>query len=256
MLLRYLLFAVVFVSLSASAVFADGPAELAKGKIADASLEKLAPKSGFITDAKTFAKLWKSWRPGEALPEVDFSKDMVIIGTASGPNLVMFQPKLQEDGDLKYVVASTRMAGPGFGYRLVKMSREGIKTVNGKPIDEGGLVHGTITIPAASTIEPGEKIELKLFEFDPLLADVSAKLVDEKMVDEIPHETGKDTEIPFAIGGDYEVQKGRRYYITVFVLQGETRTHIGEIDSKRGLNVVLQNGDRSPVQVIMRQLKK
>lgn len=257
MLSRYLLTAatVVAFSLFADVVLADGPAELAKGKIADASLEKLAPKSSFITDAGTFAKLWKAWRPGEAVPEVDFRKELVIIGTASGPNLVMFQPKLQDDGDLKYVVASTRMAGPGFGYRLVKLNREGIRTVNGKSVDEG-IVRGTITIAAGSTIEQGERIELKLFEFDPLLADVSAKLVDERSIDEIKHETGTATEIPFAMGGEYEVRKDRRYYITVFVVQGEARTHIGEIEGKQGLNVVLQDGDRTPVHVVLRQLKK
>ncbi|WDI41305.1 hypothetical protein [Bremerella sp. P1] len=254
-MLSRILLAVVAVTLSAGVLFAAGPTELAKGKIPDDSLQKLAPKSGVVTDAKTFAKLWNAWRPGEAVPEIDFSKDLVIIGMADGPNLVMFEPKLKDDGDLKYLVASTRMAGPGFGYRMVKMSREGVKTVNGKSIAEG-LVQGTITVPAASTIDAGETLEIKLFEFDPLLADVSATLIDEKVIADIKHESGKATDIPFAVGADYEVQKERRYYITVFVVQGGKRTFIGEIEGKRGLNVVLQNGDRSPVHVVLRQLKK
>lgn len=254
-MLPRLLVAAIVVSLSAGTLFSAEVSELAKGKIPDAALLKLAPKSDFITDAKTFSKLWKAWRPGEAVPEIDFSKDMVIVGTADGPNLVIFEPKLQEDGDLKFVVASTRMFGPGFGYRMVKIAREGVKTVNGKSIAER-VVQGTITIPGSSTIEKGQTLEVKLFEFDPLLADVAAKLIDEKILTDFQHETGTATEVPFAVGADLEVQKNRRYYITVFMLQGEDRTHIGEIEGKRGVNVVLQNGESSPVNVILREVAK
>lgn len=252
-MLSRILMAALVVTLSAGVVLADEVSELAKGKIADAALQKLAPKSGFITDDKTFAKLWKAWRPDEAVPEIDFRKEMVIVGTADGPNLVIFEPQLQDDGDLKFVVASTRMFGPGFGYRLVKVPRDGVKTVNGKSI-ERGVVQGTITVPESATIGKDQTIEVKLFEFDPLLADVAAKLSDEKILTDIQHETGNATEVPFAIGADLEVRKDRRYYVTVFVLQGEERTHIGEIEGKRGLNVVLNNGKSSPVQLILRQV--
>lgn len=252
-MLSRLLFAVVVFTLSASASLAAGPTELAKGKIADSALEKLAPKSGFITNANNFAKLWKAWRPEEAVPEVDFTSDLVIVGIASGPNLVMFDPKLHEDGNVKFVVASTRMAGPGFGYRLVKISRDGVKKINGKSIEEG-IVQGTITIPETSTELSDQVIEVKLFEFDPLLSDVSAKLVDKTALTGIQHESGQMLEVPFAVGADYEIQKDRRYYITVIALQGKTRTHIGEIEGKRGLNIVLQNGDRMKVNVVLREL--
>ncbi len=252
MLMRSLL-CVVLVVMSAGSGLAAPSQEIAKGKIADASLQKLAPKSGFLTDQQAFAKLWKAWRPEEAVPEIDFHQHMVIVGLADGPNLVMFEPKLQKDGDLKFVVASTRMAGPGFGYRLVKISRDGVKTVNGKPI-ESGLLQGTIKIPAASTLQEGQTVEIKFFEFDPMLADVSADLLDEKVLMNIQHETGVATEIPFTIGEAIEVDESRRYYITVFGMHGETRTHIGQTEGERGLNVVLENGDRSPVHVILRAL--
>jgi len=35
---------------------------------------------------------------------------------------------------LQFTVAGTEVGGPGFGYLLLKISREGVKTVNGKPI--------------------------------------------------------------------------------------------------------------------------
>jgi hypothetical protein len=67
------------------------------------------------------------------------------VGTVSGPNRVLLAPRLAEDGDLRFLVAGTKMAGPGFGYALVKVSREGVKTVNGKPIPERIQVQGKLS---------------------------------------------------------------------------------------------------------------
>lgn len=105
------------------------------GKIAQDDLLKLAPKSGFITDAKSFEKLWEAWRPDEELPEVDFDKQLVLVGTVGGPNLIIMNPKLNENGDLTFIVGGTKIGGPGFGYKLMVFSREGVKSVNGTPID-------------------------------------------------------------------------------------------------------------------------
>lgn len=34
---------------------------------------------GYIGDTETFAKVWQSFMPGEALPEVDFKNDLVVF---------------------------------------------------------------------------------------------------------------------------------------------------------------------------------
>ncbi len=240
--------------LFAAATFAAAPESLANGKIPDESLEKLAPKSGVIADDATFEKLWKAWRPGEVVPEVDFEKDLVIVGIVDGPNLVMLNPQLEEDGNVKYVVAGTRMAGPGFGYRMVKMSRDGVKTINGKPI-VAGAVQGTIIIPKQVPSFDGQTLEIKLFEFDPLLADAPAKLVEGVTIDNFQHKAEEETETPFAIGAELETRKDRGYYITVFVLKDGKRTHIGEIDAQKGLNKVLQDEKRSNVKIVIRSVR-
>ncbi len=34
---------------------------------------------GFINDAKTFESVWKAFKPGEALPEIDFTTNNELI---------------------------------------------------------------------------------------------------------------------------------------------------------------------------------
>ena len=105
-----------------------------QGMIKDVSLRKLAPEEGFLADAKSLETVWKVWRPEEEIPTVDFSKEIILVGVVPGPNRVGFQPSLDEKGDLKFVVLGTLVDGPGFGYLFLKVSREGVKTVNLKPL--------------------------------------------------------------------------------------------------------------------------
>src|SRR5947209_1952228 len=57
------------------------------GKINDNEAKKVLPKNGFIIDGKTFAELWKGWRKDDKLPEIDFTKQIVLVHTAGGPNI-------------------------------------------------------------------------------------------------------------------------------------------------------------------------
>lgn len=110
------------------------PVETWKGKLQDESLKAKAPESGFIADAKSWKKLWKAWRAGEKVPQIDFAKDLVLVGTAPGPNLAGMSPRLDDQGNVKFIVFSTRIGGPGFGYTLFQMSRDGVKSVNGETV--------------------------------------------------------------------------------------------------------------------------
>jgi hypothetical protein len=94
-----------------------------------------------------------------------------------------------------------------------------------------------------------------LWEYDPLLADASATLIDKLLVEKYSHEQGKATDTLFAVGTKLKPREDRRYYITVFVLQGKDRTHIGEQDGKNGLCNVLTQGNPSTVKMIARPVR-
>ncbi len=129
------------------------PTGMWSGKIKDEPLRKLAPPSGFIADAETWKTVWTAWRPDEELPKVDFAKELILVGTVPGPNLVIMQPTIDDEGNVKFIVGGTKIGGPGFGYKLIKMVREGVKTVNGKPVD--GAVEDSITVTIVGTLRTG-----------------------------------------------------------------------------------------------------
>lgn len=105
------------------------------GKLKDVSLrDKFAPKTDFIADAEAWKKLWQAWRAGEDVPQVDFTQSLVLVGTAPGPNAANLRPRLDENGGVKFVVFSTKIGGPGFGYQLMQIDRSGVKSINGHEV--------------------------------------------------------------------------------------------------------------------------
>jgi hypothetical protein len=68
------------------------------------------------------------------LPKIDFDKEIVFVGTTScAANRISMSFGLK-DGDLTVRSLSTLIAGPGFAYAIVVVPKEGVKTINGKPI--------------------------------------------------------------------------------------------------------------------------
>lgn len=116
------------------------------GKVQDEALRNLAPESSYIADADTWSKLWKAWRPNEEQPKVDFNKELILVGTVPGPNLVLMRPQVNDEGDVRFVVGGTRIGGPGFGYKLIKIASEGIKSVNGQDVVRGTAESITVSI--------------------------------------------------------------------------------------------------------------
>ena len=132
------------------------PTGMWSGKIKDLSFRKLAPKSGFIADAETWRKLWTAWRPDEELPKADFGKELILVGTVPGPNLVSMRPTIDDRGNVRFTVAGTEIAGPGFGYRLIGISRDCVKTVNGKALTKKKpAVEDSINVTVVGTLRTG-----------------------------------------------------------------------------------------------------
>ena len=108
------------------------------GRSRDSDGRKHAPRNSVVDNAAQWAKLWSAWKPGGPLPKVNFQQQLVLVGTAPGPNRVFLRVLLDAKGDVKLLVASTKIGGPGFGFAMVVVERKGLKTVNGQPIGAAG----------------------------------------------------------------------------------------------------------------------
>jgi hypothetical protein len=107
------------------------PSKEWSGSVEDENLAKDAPAS--ITSAKSLAKLWKDWKLTDKMPDIDFTKELVVVSTTRGSKLQLALT-LDDKGDLQILGIATRDLRPGFRYVLATVSKEGVKTVNGKEL--------------------------------------------------------------------------------------------------------------------------
>jgi len=101
------------------------------GSVDDLSLQKAAPE--VIVSAQELEKLWQVWKVKGPVPQVDFAKEIVVVATTRGSRL-RFGATLDEQGNLQVAGLATRDLRPGFRYVIAVVSREGVKTVNGKEL--------------------------------------------------------------------------------------------------------------------------
>jgi hypothetical protein len=100
-------------------------------------LRKEAPQKGYIANNLDWAKLWKTYRGNEALPKVDFDREMVLVYVHSDSNSIGISPSLSVTGNLTFDISSS-MVGynnpTDCSYVFELIDRAGIKTIAGKPI--------------------------------------------------------------------------------------------------------------------------
>ena len=119
-----------------------------------------------------------------------------------------------------------------------------------KKDDANTKVTGTVTVPKDVDSFGKTVLELRLYEYDPRVADTAADLVELLEKKDFRHAKGTDTVEKFEIGAKGKRNADRRYYLTAFVLEGKTRTHIGELDGKPGLAKVLTDAPREAKFVV------
>jgi len=107
------------------------PGDLVLGSVTDESLSKKAPAAGVVVTRAGFDRLGKDWSVKDPF-EVDFDKQLVVVATTQGSGLDL--TTALDGGNLKVKVVGTADLKPGFRYALRRLDREGIKTINGKPI--------------------------------------------------------------------------------------------------------------------------
>jgi hypothetical protein len=121
------------------------PSQQWAGVIRDEALKGALAANGPIVDEEAWTSLWKAWRPDEDVPAVDFAESIVYAGTVPGPNRTIFAAAVTAEGELTITLGGTKIGGPGFGYVLAVLPREGIKTYRGKPLpaaaEAGEYVH-------------------------------------------------------------------------------------------------------------------
>lgn len=103
-----------------------------KGSVDDEALQKVGPE--VIANAKTLAELWKAWKVEGKAPKVDFDKEIVIVQTAGGSRINVGDARLDEKGNLQVLGMATLDLAPGFRYVIGTISRDGVKSVNGKEL--------------------------------------------------------------------------------------------------------------------------
>ena len=101
------------------------------GSVQEESLAKDAPAC--ITSAKGLEPLWKVWKIADKVPEVDFTKQLVILTTTRGSKLRL-AAALDAKGNLMVGGLGTLDLAPGFRYVIATVSKEGVKKVNGKEL--------------------------------------------------------------------------------------------------------------------------
>ena len=116
-------------------------------------------------------------------------------------------------------------------------------------------VSGKVLIPKKLESFENLTLEIRLYKFNPLIADKGADLVEKKQWMKLNHKKGSQSAIDFDLGQKATLDTRMHYYLTIFLLDGNNRTHIGEIDGKRGLNKVINNGKSKNVKIILRAVR-
>ena len=110
--------------------------------------------------------------------------------------------------------------------------------------DASARVTGAVVVPAELAGFAGRTLELQLYKIHPQLADAPADLVDAVVIEDVGHVQGAATRKAFEIGGAARVDPELVYYLTCFVLDGQTRTHIGEVPGTDLCKVLTQGHPR------------
>ncbi len=101
------------------------------GDIKDEALQKNAPANGVIASQKEWEGLAKAWGIKDA-PKVDFAKELLIVGTWKGSSFLV--KATVKNGDLSVSAGGSKDLRDGFRWKVQSINRDGIKSVQGKPL--------------------------------------------------------------------------------------------------------------------------
>lgn len=99
--------------------------------VAELEKEKALPGTGVIYGQKEWERLAASWGIKD-VPKVDFSKEILLVGTHRGANFKMLSEV--KNGDLTVELVGDKEERPGFRYRIVSIDRANITKFQGKEL--------------------------------------------------------------------------------------------------------------------------
>ncbi len=241
----------------------------------------------FVGDKETWELLWSQLAPDEECAQVDFAQSLVLLHVRdkNDPNKFRFRVRLvpaestdnasdsqgqakPAEGIVELVGMSTRM---GFEksetsqMTLMEIPRKEVtalkiydpakKTQRHIPIDSARVIV-RVAIPKTIATFDGETMIIRLFEYDPYLADVSATLVERADKPELSHQSGTADQMTVVVGSDHRLNPKRSYYVTCFIENQDKRTHMGE-EKPRGepAKVLTDEEKQRVVSLVVRALK-
>ncbi|GGO66026.1 MliC family protein [Bowmanella pacifica] len=145
----------------------------------------------------------------------------------------------------------TKGSGPGSEAMLLNAKGENLencKEVSMVVNPVAAQVVGEFVIPKSVGSFDGRRLELVLFKYDPRIADKAAQRVDSLVIEDFSHVQEFVTQQDFVLGQNIKLDPQQGYYLTLFVLDGQRRTHMGMCQhSPDNLCKVLTQG--GPLQV-------
>ncbi len=246
------LIALLLAALLTSLCYADKkpvkPKKQWSGSVADETLMNNTPMQGTtITTAEELEKLWNNWKIAGKKPKVNFSKEMVVLTTSRGSGLSLVTT-LDENGDLAVSGLGTMDVLPGFRYVIATVSRQGVKTVNGKEMSMSNTnkatVTGTVTYRQRIALPPGAVVEVSLLDVS--RADAPAVVLDKQ---EIKPTT--QVPIPFTLNYDPAKIDERHSYAVQARILAEGKLMF--VNTTR--HAVITQGNPTKLEVVVEMVK-
>lgn len=126
-----------------------------------------------------------------------------------------------------------------------------------QPEKQTTKVEGSFLLAKELGTFAGRVAEVRLYAFDPFLADKGADLVEKIEFAKFAHTQGKETKKSFVIGAKGTLDPKMRYYLTFFILENGNRTHIGACaHSGKDLCKVLTGGQPAKVEIKVREIRR
>ncbi|MBM4273213.1 MAG: hypothetical protein FJ134_01960 [Deltaproteobacteria bacterium] len=104
-----------------------------KGRMDNSLAREYPVRKNFLATQEELDKLWAEWRLPHDKPAVDFKTHLVLVGNCPC-SLITMAPRLDDGGNLTLGVTVTKDLREDLAYIIVLIPRQGIRSVEGKPL--------------------------------------------------------------------------------------------------------------------------